>query len=101
MLAHHVFFWLHNNGSETDRRELLRGVATLKEINVVRSIHAGIPASTEERDVVDHTWDVCELLMFDSAEDQKIYQDHPIHQAFVNHYGHLWKKVVVYDSLSV
>lgn len=101
MLAHHVFFWLHNSGSESHRRQLLEGVEKLKAIHLVRSFHSGIPAATEEREVVDHSWDVCELLMFDSAEDQKGYQDHPIHQSFVKDYGHLWRKVVVYDSLSV
>ena len=101
MLAHHVFFWLHQSGSDAHRRQLLEGIEKLKTISVVRSLHSGIPAATEERDVVDHSWDVCELLMFDSAEDQKAYQDHPVHQDFIKEYGHLWKKVVVYDSLSL
>ena len=30
-------------------------------------------------------------------EDQDVYQNHPLHQAFIKEYGHLWKKVVVYD----
>ncbi len=38
---------------------------------------------------------------FDDEADDKIYQDHPIHQEFIKNYGHLWDKVVVYDAVEV
>ncbi len=46
-------------------------------------------------------YDVSELMFFNCVSDQKAYQDHPTHQAFVAKYGHLWKKVVVYDALDL
>ena len=97
-LAHHVFFWLKNTGSESDRNLLISGIKTLEAIETVRTIHIGIPASTEKRDVVDNSYSVCELIFFDSVEGQNTYQDHPVHQEFVKKYSHLWSKVVVYDS---
>jgi hypothetical protein len=63
--------------------------------------HIGVPASTEERDVVDHSYSVSYMAFFDSKEDQDIYQTHPIHLKFVEDNSHLWKKVVVYDSVDV
>lgn len=97
-LVHHVFFWLKRPGSIEDRDQLVQGVKTLAEINTIRQMHVGTLASTEKRDVVDTSWDVSELLFFDDEAGQKIYQDHPVHQAFIKNYGHLWDKVIVYDA---
>lgn len=96
-LVHHVFFWLNQSGNQADRDQLIAGLRTLRAIPVIRDLQIGVPASTEKRDVVDSSYDVSELMVFDNAADQKIYQDHPIHQAFVQQCGHLWRKVVVYD----
>ena len=100
-LVHQVYFWLNRPGSPEDRGQLIEGLRALADIEVVQSLDIGIPASTEEREVVDSSFDVSELMLFDSVEDQKVYQDHPLHRDFVARYGHLWSKVVVYDSLTV
>ncbi len=100
-LLHHVFFWLKKPNSEADKQELLSGLKTLEAIPVVRQIHIGFLVSTDKREVVDTSWQVSELLYFDNEVDQKIYQDHPIHQTFVKNYSHLWQKVVVYDMVVV
>ena len=100
-LVHQVYFWLKRPGSREDRGQLIEGLRALADIEVVQSLDIGIPASTEEREVVDSSFDVSELMIFESVEDQKIYQDHPLHRDFVARYGHLWSKVVVYDSLTV
>lgn len=100
-LAHHVFFWLKNPSSVTDRDKLIQGVKSLAKIKQVNMLHVAIPAETEKRDVVDNTYSVSELLFFDSLEDQKIYQDHPLHQKFIQEHSMLWDKVVVYDSMEV
>ena len=96
-LVHHVFFWLKNPGSQADRGKLIAGLRLLRGIPVIRKLEIGIPAPTERRDVVDASYDVSELMFFDNAADQKIYQDHPIHQHFVTSCADLWDKVVVYD----
>ena len=101
MLIHHVFFWLKNPGSKTDRDQLISGLHKLRKIKTVRKIHIGVPAATEDRTVVDSSYHVSELLFFDGVAEQKAYQDDPIHQQFIKDCGHLWEKVVVYDSIDV
>jgi Stress responsive A/B Barrel Domain len=98
-LVHHVFFWLKNPSSTADRDKLLAGVKSLKKIETIKMLHVGVPASTEKRDVVDNSYSVSELMYFDNVEDQKIYQDHPIHQQFIKEHSMLWDKVVVYDVM--
>jgi Stress responsive A/B Barrel Domain len=99
-LAHHVFFWLRNPASKEDLAALLKGLATLRQIETVRGAHFGVPASTEKRDVVDNSWSASEILFFDDTAGQKTYQDHPIHKKFVEDCSHLWERVVVYDAMS-
>ena len=101
MLTHHVFFWLKNPTSKEDQAKLIEGVNSLSKIETIRQLYIGVPASTEKRDVVDTSWQVSELMFFDDTAGQKIYQDHPIHQAFIKNYGHLWAKVIVYDAADV
>lgn len=98
-LLHHVFFWLKNPGNPQDRERLITGLSTLRAISGVRDMHIGVPASTEERGVVDASYDVSELLTFENVEDQERYQIDPVHQAFIREYGDLWQRVVVYDSI--
>lgn len=100
-LLHHVFFWLKNPDSKEDLEKLIAGVKSLAAIETVRSIHVGVPASTEKREVVDNSYHVSELLGFDDVEGQDIYQVHPLHQKFIDEHKHLWSKVVVYDALAV
>jgi hypothetical protein len=100
-LVHHVFFWLKNPDSREDLAKLIAGVKSLEKIETIRSIHVGVPASTEKRDVVDNSYSVSELMFFDNTAGQKTYQDHPIHQKFIADCSHLWDRVVVYDTIAV
>ncbi|VXC72674.1 Dabb family protein [Sphingomonas sp. 8AM] len=100
-VVHHVFFWLKDPTSTADRDRLVAGLRTLAAIPVIRALHIGVPADTEARDVVDGSYQVSELMFFDSVPDQKAYQDHPIHQKFVADCEPLWRKVTVYDTLRV
>src|SRR5436190_6130266 len=69
-MVHHVFFWLKNPGSETDRQQLMEGLRTLKGVKEVKQLLIGTPASTEKREVVDNSYDVSELMYFDNVEGQ-------------------------------
>ena len=96
-IIHHVFFWLNNPDSESDKQQLMEGLNTLGSIEEVNVLLVGTPASTIKREVVDNSFDVSELMIFDSVEAQDAYQVHPIHTEFVENYSHLWERVVVYD----
>ena len=99
-LVHHVFFWLKNPGSKEDLAQLLAGIRSLGAIETVRGIHVGVPASTEQRAVVDNSFSASEILWFDDVAGQDAYQVHPLHQKFVAECSHLWSKVIVYDAIS-
>lgn len=98
-VIHHVFFWLKDPGNEASRKELMEGLQTLRGVKQVKKLLIGTPARTEQRTVVDSTYDVSEMMYFDNAAEQDEYQVDPIHKAFVEKYSHLWEKVVVYDML--
>lgn len=100
LVIHQVFFWLKNPGSVTDRKKLAEGLQKLSAIPEIKQLYVGFPASTEKREVVDNSWDVSELMFFHDLAAQKSYQDHPLHQAFIKQYAHLWEKVIVYDTLT-
>jgi hypothetical protein len=96
-IIHHVFFWLNNPDSESDKQQLMEGLNALGSIDEVKVLLVGTPASTIKREVVDNSFDVSELMIFESVEAQDAYQVHPIHTEFVENYSHLWERVVVYD----
>jgi hypothetical protein len=64
-------------------------------------MHIGVPASTEQRPVVDSSYSASELMFFDDVAGQEAYQVHPIHKKFVEQCSHLWEKVIVYDSIDI
>ena len=97
-LVHHVFFWLKNLDSKEDLNKLIEGITTLKKIETLRHIKIGIPAATEKRDVVDASYSISLLAVFDDVKGHDAYQVHPIHTKFVADYSPLWGKVVIYDS---
>ncbi|MCC2978063.1 Dabb family protein [Sphingomonas sp. PL-96] len=100
-IVHHVFFWLKNPASKADADKLIAGLRTLRDIPQIRELRIGMPAATEQRSVVDSSYQVSELMVFDTVEDQRRYQDHPIHKAFVAACEGLWERVVVYDTVDV
>ena len=97
MIIHHVFFWLKEPDNTAHITGLKNGLQTLTAIPQVKQLLIGGPASTEKRPVVDNSYQVSELMYFNSLEDQAAYQAHPIHQAFVQACSHLWSNVLVYD----
>jgi hypothetical protein len=95
--VHHVHFWLKD---KADKQQLIDGLHTLLPITSIREIHIGVPADTY-RDVVDRSYDVSLLLLFDSSEAQEAYQVDPTHVNFADNYAKpLCSKVVVSDSVN-
>jgi Stress responsive A/B Barrel Domain len=98
LFVHHVYFWLNNPDSADDLKKLLEGLQKLSKVKTIKMFHMGKPAGTN-RDVIDGSYSVSWLLLFDNRADQDSYQTDPIHLKFVDECKHLWKKVVVYDSI--
>lgn len=100
-LIHHVFFWLKNPGSKDDLKKLIEGVNTLGKIKTLRLFHVGVPAATEKRPVIDDSYHISLLTGFDDVKGHDVYQEDPVHLAFVENYKHLWEKVLIFDSTGV
>lgn len=98
MFVHHVFFWMSPRASEADRQQLADGIRSLASIETIKMSHLGIPADTD-RSVIDRSYTFSWLTVFESKEDEAIYQVHPVHLKFIEDCRHLWEKVVVYDSV--
>jgi hypothetical protein len=98
VFVHHVYFWLKNPGSAEDLAKLLNGLRKLSGVKTIRHFHIGKPASTN-RDVIDTSYAVSWLALFDNKADQDSYQSDPIHLKFVEECSTLWQKVTVYDSV--
>lgn len=98
-LVHHVFFWLKNPESKEDLAKLIEGVNSLKKIKSLKLVKIGAPALTEKRDVIDNSYNLSLLTMFDDIKGHDAYQVDPIHTHFVETYSPLWNKVTVYDSM--
>jgi hypothetical protein len=100
MFTHHVFFWLKEGLSSTDRQKFVKGVTSLLSIHHIKSGDVGQPASTN-RPVIDRSYSYSLLLVFNNKEAHDSYQVDPIHLKFVEDCSGLWKKVLIYDSESL
>lgn len=95
--VHYVRFWLKN---KADKEKLIEGLYTLLPITHIRDIHIGVPAETF-RTVVDRSYDVSLLILFDTPEAQEAYQSDPTHVYFADNYAaKLCEKVVVCDNVN-
>lgn len=100
MFVHHVYFWLKNPASRNDKDKLVEGLKKLSKVKTIKLFHIGQPASTN-REVIDTSYAISWLVLFDNKEDQDSYQTDPIHLKFVDECSSLWEKVIVYDSVDV
>jgi hypothetical protein len=98
VFIHHVYFWLKNEGNKEDRDQLVAGLQRLAKAAVIKDFHIGIPAGTN-REVIDSSYAVSWMLLFDKATDQDSYQTDPMHLKFIEECSHLWSRVVVYDAI--
>lgn len=99
MLQHNVYFWIKEGVSDADKKKFEKGIQNF--ISAVKEIHKteiGVPAVTEDRDVVDHSFAYSMFVWFKTMEDHNVYQEHAAHKKFINDFSSLWEKVKVYDS---
>jgi hypothetical protein len=96
--VHMVFFWLKDNTENTGKKFLEELRQFIDGVDVIRSKHIGSPADTD-REVIDNSYSYCLVVTFDSRKEHDIYQEHRLHQQFIENASPLWKKVLVYDSV--
>lgn len=100
IFIHHVYFWLKNNGNINDRDKLVAGLTKLTQLASIKQSHIGVPASTS-RGVIDNSYDVSWLLLFDDEKAEANYQTDRMHFKFIEECSSLWSKVIVYDTIDV
>jgi len=98
MFHHTVHFWLRDDLTDEQRAAFIEGVKQLGTSGNVKNVRVGTPAGTD-REVVDNTYDVQLLAIFQDAAAHDRYQaDDPVHQRFIETFKTFWTKVLIYDS---
>ena len=95
---HTVFFWFNDSVTEEQKNGFIEGLQSLKDVETVRDFHIGPPAGTP-REVVDNSYDYALILHFEDKAGHDTYQEHPIHQAFIQAQESVWERVQVYDTM--
>jgi len=98
MLQHNVYFYLNEDVTEEEKEQFEEGLRDLLAIESIFKSEIGVPGSTEEREVTDHSFGYSIFTWFNTLDDYKIYDEHPDHLEFIDTYSHLWSDVKVYDS---
>lgn len=96
-LIHNVYFWLAEDLTDEARVTFMDGAKSLGTIESVQAFYMGAHADTEARDVVDHSYDLSLVVMFEDQAAQDAYQIDPIHLAFIEASADAWTSVKVYD----
>lgn len=97
MFTHVVFFWLKPETTADQRLAFENALHGLLAIPGSARAVIGRPAATEQRPVVDHTYDYALELDFPDIGTHDHYQDHPDHVRFVESNRALWQRVEVRD----
>jgi Stress responsive A/B Barrel Domain len=100
MFVHHVYFWLKDANNKEDFAKLVSGLEALSKVGTIKMFHIGKPADTN-REVIDRSYAVSWMCLFENGVTQESYQKDPIHLKFIADCSSLWSKVVVYDSVDV
>ena len=94
--VHTVYFWLDRTLDSRQINRFRHALQSLEAIPSVRQIAVGKPAPSA-RPAVDVTYDFGLMTVFEGKDGHRVYQEHPLHKAFLEHYKVFWKKVVIYD----
>jgi hypothetical protein len=100
MLSHNVYFTLKDQ-SEDKKQELVAACEKyLKPRQGVVFFDAGVLCEELNREVNDQDWQVGLHVIFDTKENQDIYQTAPEHLQFIEENKENWEKVRVFDTIS-
>ena len=99
MLIHTVYFYMNADaGADAATRIITDCRELLTKIESVRHLWAGLPSGTP-REVVDNSYGVGLIVIFDDMAGHDIYQDHPLHLEFIARNKASWARVQVYDTV--
>jgi hypothetical protein len=94
--VHTVYFWLKN---PADIDTFVEGVKGLAQISHLRDVHVGVPVPSD-KPIVESSYHVSLLTLFNSKADHDAYQVDPIHESFLaNYVKQFVDRVMVTDSV--
>lgn len=97
MLIHLVLFKLREDLSAQERERFREGIESLRDIPAVIQLWAGPPADTPPRPVVLQDYDIGLVVLLQDRVAHDQYQEHPIHQQFVQTFRNCWERITVVD----
>lgn len=99
--VHTVFFWFHEPDNEEHRAAFEKSLTNFMEHSkYVGTYHIGRPANTP-REVVDNSYTYKLTVTFPDREQQNKYQAEKAHKLFIEESEQYWKRVKVFDSISI
>ena len=98
MLVHTVLFWLKKDLTDEDLTLFEQKLRALEKISSVEQMFLGRPSSTTKRPVIDDTYDFCLTVALKDLTAHDVYQEDPLHLAFIENCSHMWERVKIYDS---
>ncbi len=99
MLAHNVFFSLHDKSAESRAKLITSAKTHLTGHAGVLFFAVGELAADLNRPVNDLDFDVALHIVFADRTHHDIYQDAPRHHKFIEESKAGWAKVRVFDSI--
>jgi hypothetical protein len=98
MLIHTVLFWLKKDLTDEDLTLFEQKLRALEKISSVEQMFLGRPSSTTKRPVIDDTYDFCLTVALKDLTAHDVYQEDPLHLAFIENCSHMWERVKIYDA---
>ncbi len=98
MLAHNVFFSLHDPSDAAVARMLAACRKYLTGHPGTVFFACGTPNQELKRPVNDRDFDIALLIVFDSKESHDAYQEAPAHEKFISENKPSWRQVRVFDA---
>lgn len=97
--VHHVVYWMNNPDSQEDLDKLVAGLKKLCTVKVIKFWQVGKPVVVD-KNVMEKSYAVSLLMIFDKKSDLDVYHADPIHEEFVKECKHLWGKKIGFGSVN-
>ncbi len=99
MLVHSVYFWLRDDIDDTRRQAFREGLESLRGVPSVKEMYVGVPADSPSRPVLVTDYDFALTVIMEDMGAHDIYQEHPLHLAFLGAFSGCWNRVQIYDAV--
>lgn len=94
--VHSVYFWFKEGVTDEQLEVFYADTEALREIEVVKAMYTGRPASTD-RPIVERSYDFAVIVHFEDLAGHDVYQKHPTHLALLEKHSGIWERVMITD----